>query len=115
MDCHSCQYIQYDGTPYGRCSHRGHKNVTFSLQDAKKRSKKGERIYNTQICPDFKRKRRCSNCSHWKRGEYFADGKTPARKGKCLFGIVGRNGDDCPMWDRNKNTSWKKQKQGEKE
>ena len=113
MDCHRCQNLRYDGSPYGRCIHRGHRDVVFSREDARKRAKEGVRVYNKQICPDFKLKRRCANCSHWKRGEYFADGITPARKGECLFGIVGRSGDDCPMWEQSKKTSWRKNRNKE--
>ena len=108
MDCHRCQHLRYFGGACSRCTHRGHKDVVFSRYEAKRKP------YNRQICPDFKLKKRCANCTHWNRGEYFADGRTPAKKGKCMFGIVERNGEDCPMWEQNKKTSWKKRKQGEK-
>lgn len=106
MDCHRCIYLRYDGCPYGRCSHSGHSDVRFSKEDLKKRASEGTRTYNKMICPDFKMKRRCSNCRYWVRGEYFADGKTPAKKGRCSLRVVVP-GDKCPIWEQGK-TSWKK-------
>lgn len=90
MDCHRCEFIRYDGCRYGRCSHAGHSDVRFV------RSGKGSaRPYNMQICPDFRLRKRCSNCRYWKRGRYFADGNTPAEKGRCSLEI---SGGVCPLW-----------------
>lgn len=104
MDCHRCKHIRYDGCRYGRCSHRGHLDVVLSP------GSDGNRPYNRQICPDFDLRRRCSNCAHWIRGEYFADGMTPARKGMCDLGndVSGRV---CPEWKLSTKTSWKKKKE----
>lgn len=108
MDCHRCIYLRYDGCSYGRCTHRGHSDVKFSKEGLKKRVAEGKRTYNKQICPDFKMKKRCSNCKHWIRGEYFADGVTPARKGGCSLRIMVPC-EQCPMWKQGP-TTWKKKR-----
>lgn len=108
MDCHRCIHIRYDGCKYGRCSHRGHGDVRLSIEDAKRRAKDGRRDYNRQICPDFVMRRRCSNCKYWFRGRYFADGKTPAGKGRCSLGI-DKCAEECPIWKAGP-TSWKKRR-----
>ena len=93
MDCHRCENIRYDGCPYGHCIHEGHRDVRFT-----KRRDGEARPYNRQICPDFVMRKRCSNCTYWVRGKYYADGKTPASKGRCSLKIVERNVHDCPLW-----------------
>lgn len=100
MDCHRCEYIRYDGCHYGRCSHVGHSDVVLLP------GKDGKRPYNKQICADFRLKKKCSNCRYWIRGEYFCDGKTPARKGRCSLDIFG-TGSTCELWKAGK-TSWRK-------
>jgi hypothetical protein len=81
--------------------HPGHRDVKFYRRKAGE-----ERPYNKQICPDFKMKKRCSNCRYWERGEYFADGVTPSRKGRCSLDCQ-RDGKICELWKPGK-TSWKK-------
>lgn len=100
MDCHRCQNIVYSGCKYGRCSLPGHQDVHLEI------ARDGPRRYNKQICPDFKQRRRCSNCAYWLRGEYFADGKTPSRKGRCSLKIKPEDGK-CRLWRQGK-TSWRK-------
>ncbi len=102
MDCHRCEHIRYDGCRYGRCSHVGHSDVRIEP------GKDGKRPYNKMICPDFKLRRKCSNCKYWLRGKYFADGKTPASKGRCSLNIL-TEGLCCKMW-RKGNTSPKNRK-----
>lgn len=102
MDCHRCEYIRYAGCRYGRCSHKGHVDVVLVA------GRDGKRPYNRQICPDFKLRKKCSNCIHWIRGEYFSDGITPAKKGRCKFGYSDKSGASCPYWKLSKRTSWKK-------
>ena len=102
MDCHRCENLQYGGCPYGRCVHPGHKDVKFF------RKKGAPRPYNKQICPDFRMKKRCSNCRYWERGEYFADGNTPAKKGRCSLRCQ-KEGKICRLWKPGK-TSWKKRR-----
>ena len=102
MDCHRCEHIRYDGCRYGRCSHVGHSDVRIEP------GKDGKRPYNKMICPDFKLRRKCSNCKYWLRGRYFADGKTPASKGRCSLKIL-TGGLCCKMW-RKGNTSPKNRK-----
>lgn len=104
MDCHRCIHIKYAGCRYGRCDCPGHSGIVLV------KSRSGRRSYNNLICPDFVMRRRCSNCVHWKRGEYFADNKTPATKGCCTLGNVISNGGPCPDWKQNKKTSWNKSK-----
>lgn len=101
MDCHRCVNLTYSGCRYGRCSHPGHRDVVLRLDAA------GKRPYNRQICPDFVMKRRCSNCKYWKRGRYFADGITPATKGKCSLDVL-RTADACPMWGAGPTSSRKR-------
>lgn len=103
MDCHRCEYLSYGGCPYGRCTHKGHKDVKFIRR---KGAKGSERPYNKQICLDFKLKRLCSNCRYWIRGEYFADGNTPSKKGRCSLRCQ-KDGKICRLWKPGK-TSWKK-------
>lgn len=106
MDCHRCEYLQYGGCPYGRCAHPGHSDVRLF------RRKPGEeRPYNKQICPDFRLKKRCSNCRYWERGEYFADGSTPSKKGHCSL-RCRKDGVICRLWKPGK-TSWKKRRNGD--
>jgi len=107
MDCHRCERVSYAGCRYGRCSHPGHKDVVLKL------TKGAKRAYNKQICPDFVMKRRCSNCRYWKRGRYFADGVTPATKGRCSLDIL-REASECPMWKAGP-TSSRKRKETENE
>ena len=102
MDCRRCENIRYDGCRYGRCSCSGHEDVRLSP------GKDGKRPYSRSICPDFVLKRRCSNCRYWIRGEYFADGRTPARKGRCSLDFV-KAGSSCGLW-RKGTTSWRKRK-----
>lgn len=97
MDCHRCEFLRYDGCPYGRCTHHGHPDVRLSREEARARAESGKRDYNRQICPDFVLKKRCANCRYWRRGRYFADGKTPATKGHCSLRVQER-GKDCPLW-----------------
>ncbi len=106
MDCHRCENLRYDGCPYGRCVCPGHLNVRFSREDAKRRASEGNRPYNKQICPDFRMRKRCSNCKYWIRGSYFADGKTPSVKGRCSLKL-SKDAAECPLWAKGK-TSWKK-------
>lgn len=101
MDCHRCEYIRYAGCRYGRCSHKGHVDVVLVA------GRDGKRPYNRQICPDFKLRKKCSNCIHWIRGEYFADGKTPARRGACELGKFASSGF-CTDWKLSTRTSWRK-------
>lgn len=96
MDCHRCKYIRYDGFRYGRCSHPGHQDVKFIPR--KHREEGAARPYSKLICKEFCLRKRCANCSHWVRGEYYRDGQTPAKKGYCSLGIVDRN-EDCPKWE----------------
>ena len=111
MDCHRCKNIRYDGNPYGRCALPGHQDVVLRRRG---RDEAGtQRPYNRQVCPDFVMRRRCSNCAYWSRGEYFRDGKTPSRKGKCSLRIVERDGHDCPLWKRGQ-TRWKKRPRAER-
>ena len=107
MDCRRCKHVRYDGCRHGRCSHSGHLGVVLSP------GKDGKRPYNRQICPDFEIRARCSNCIHWIRGEYFSDGMTPARKGRCDVGN-DVSGGICPGWKISTKTSWRKRKKGEK-
>jgi len=102
MDCHRCEYVRYDGCSYGHCVHRGHKDVILCAGP-----KGGKRRYNMDICPDFKLKKRCSNCKYWTRGKYFADGRTPARKGRCSLRCVEAGGD-CPLWKKRSASGRKK-------
>lgn len=97
MDCHRCEYIRYDGSRYGRCAHPGHSDVKFVPK--KNRPTDSKRPYSKLVCKEFKLKKRCSNCKNWIRGRYFADGETPAAKGKCKLRICERNGYDCPLWE----------------
>lgn len=101
MDCHRCENLRYSGCRYGRCSHPGHRDVVLRLD------KSGERKYNRQICLDFALKKRCSNCRYWKRGRYFADGITPAKKGFCSLKILMK-ADECPMWKAGPTSSRKR-------
>ena len=101
MDCHRCANLRYAGCRYGRCSHPGHQDVVLTL-------KKGERSkYSRKICPDFVMKKLCSNCKYWIRGRYFADGITPATKGRCSLKIL-RSADECPMWGAGPTSSRKR-------
>lgn len=97
MDCHRCENLRYDGCPYGRCSHPGHSDVRLEIGQGRE---EGRRPYNRQVCPDFRLKRRCSNCKYWERGRYFSDGKTPAAKGKCSLDIPSSqmSGGICELW-----------------
>jgi len=104
MDCHRCIYIRYDGCRYGRCTHPGHLDVRLVPKGS--RPKGHKRPYSRMICREFKLRKKCSNCKHWVRGEYFADGHTPAKKGKCSLRVIER-GADCPLWKMGP-TSWKK-------
>jgi len=108
MDCHRCENLRYDGCHYGRCIHKGHGDVLLSRREARKRAEAGQRDYNRQICPDFKLKKRCSNCKYWIRGAYFGDGKTPAKKGRCSLRIV-LSCEYCPLWSLGK-TKWVKRR-----
>lgn len=112
MDCHRCMNLKYAGCSYGKCSHPGHSDVVFVPKA--KREKEGTyvRPYSREICPDFRLRKRCANCKHWKRGEYFADGRTPAKKGRCSLRLI-QCGADCPLWKKGP-TSWKKRKEGVK-
>lgn len=101
MDCHRCEHIRYDGCRYGRCSHVGHSDVRIEP------GKDGKRPYNKMICPDFKLRRKCSNCKYWLRGRYFADGKTPATKGRCSLGIL-MSAEECPVWGAGSTSSRKR-------
>lgn len=112
MDCHRCRHIRYDGCSYGRCSLPCHPDVRLVRPGSKGR-KSDSRPYNMQKCPDFSLMRRCSNCRYWKRGEYFSDGRTPARKGRCSLDL-SFSADSCPMWKKGK-TSWRKQGRSGKE
>ena len=67
----------------------------------------GKRKYNRQICPDFVMKKRCSNCKYWIRGRYFADGATPATKGRCSLKISRLEGV-CPVWGAGSTSSRKR-------
>jgi len=59
-------------------------------------------------------KKLCSNCKYWKRGRYFADGITPAEKGKCSLEIL-MSAEECPMWGAGQTSSRKrKEKNNEK-
>ena len=103
MDCHRCVHLRYDGSRYGRCSLPQHSRVRFTP----KSQRGGEpRPYSREECPDFAIRRRCSNCRYWARGEYFADGVTPARKGSCTLDVP-RDASDCPLWSKGP-TSWRK-------
>ena len=104
MDCHRCCHIRYDGVKYGRCSHPDHLDVKFIPKS--KRVERRFRPYNMQICKDFKLVRKCSNCKNWIRGEYYNDGVTPAKKGRCSLRCFER-GADCPLWEIGP-TSWVK-------
>lgn len=106
MDCHNCEHLRYDGCHYGRCVHRNHRNVSFSREKSKALAKNGFRVYNRETCPDFILKKRCANCKYWKRGRYFADGKTPAEKGRCSLRVIER-GKDCPLWTKGSTTTKK--------
>jgi hypothetical protein len=94
MDCHSCIYLGYEGRRLGKCTHPNHPDVEFVP-----RSKRRKRPYNKDKCPDFVLFRRCANCKYWERGKYFADGKTPARKGRCSLSLP-QTGRLCHMWKR---------------
>ena len=98
MDCRRCIHIRYSGCRHGRCSHPGHKDVVLRPGSG----------YNTQICGDFVFRRRCSNCAHWLRGEYFGDGITPALGGGCSMGMAPDEAGFCMKWKKNRMTSWKK-------
>lgn len=104
MNCHRCKNLVYCGCPYGRCGHPGHKDVTL------RRSQDGKRKYNRKICPDFELRKSCSNCAHWIRGRYFADGKTPSRKGRCSLDILYSGGAPCGKWEQGP-TSWRRPKE----
>lgn len=104
MDCHRCEHIRYDGCRYGRCSCPGHSDVRLVLDKSKDR----KRPYNKRICPDFRLRRKCSNCRYWIRGKYFSDGKTPAKKGRCSLDIKEQG--PCDIWKEGK-TSWRKRRQ----
>ena len=106
MDCHRCENIRYGGCPYGRCIHPGHQDVRLS----RKRPEGSERPYNMQICPDFRMKKRCSNCKYWIRGAYYSDGVTPAKKGRCSLRCK-EIGKECPLWKQGP-TSWRKKTDG---
>lgn len=109
MDCHRCENLRYGGCSGGRCVHPGHKDVKFVRRKAGDNSPdRKERPYNKQICPDFKLKKLCSNCRYWERGEYFADGETPSRKGRCSLRCQ-KDGKVCRIWKPGK-TSWKKRR-----
>ena len=99
MDCHSCEFLSYAGCRYGRCTHSGHRDVVLAKGDGRP----GHRSYNKQVCKDFAKKKRCSNCMYWKRGKYFADGKTPAERGRCSLDLeeLGRN---CIMWKQGRTS-----------
>lgn len=103
MDCHRCENLRYAGCRYGRCSHRGHLDVVLKLEKGAGR----KRPYNRQICPDFVMRKRCSNCLYWRRGKYFADGKTPATTGRCSLN-VGTDAAACAMWRKGPTSSSKK-------
>ena len=108
MDCHRCVHLKYSGCPYGRCTHPGHLDVVFVPKSKRSGEAEGKRPYSREICPDFKLRKKCSNCKHWKRGEYFADGMTPAKKGGCSLRLK-ECGPDCPLWKQGP-TSWKKKR-----
>jgi len=94
MDCHRCSHLRYDGSRYGRCSLPQHAGVRFTP----KSQRMGEpRPYSRETCPDFSLRRSCPNCRYWSRGEYFADGVTPARKGACTLD-VRKSASECPLW-----------------
>ena len=105
MDCHRCKYLRYDGCRYGRCSHPGHQDVRFILKH--NRGPNSKRPYSREVCKEFVLRRKCSNCINWVRGKYFADGMTPATKGRCKLMVCERNGEDCPLWELGP-TSWRK-------
>lgn len=107
MDCHRCIFIKYNGCRYGRCTHPGHPDVKFVPKE--QRSADISRPYSREICKDFCLRKKCSNCKKWIRGQYFADGKTPAVRGRCSLRLVER-GEDCPQWEIGP-TSWKKRSQ----
>lgn len=102
MDCHNCVYIRYSGSSYGRCTCPGHQDVVFSKEAKEKRKRDGKRVYSRQICNEFKLRQRCSNCMHWVRGKYFADGKTPSAKGYCNLGNY-TDYNLCPCWKLKKS------------
>lgn len=104
MDCHRCVFLKYDGCRYGRCTHQAHLDVKFVLKSQRKN--KGSRPYSREICKEFILKKKCSNCKKWIRGEYFADGKTPSKRGRCSLRLMER-GEDCPLWEIGP-TSWRK-------
>lgn len=104
MDCHRCYHLRYDGCRYGHCTHPYHQDVRLVPKSERKEGI--PRPYNHDICREFKLRRKCSNCKHWIRGRYFADGRTPATKGHCAFKYV-EMGEDCPKWAIGP-TSWKK-------
>lgn len=108
MDCHRCENLRYSGSRYGRCSHVGHQDVVIS------RGTGGARPYNREICPDFVLRRRCSNCRYWVRGKYFADGKTPATKGRCSLDILYTGVAPCAVWRQGPTSSRKKKERKEK-
>ena len=105
MDCRRCIYVAYNGCPH--CTHPGHRDVVIPRRNGRS---DGSRPYSREICKDFVLRRKCSNCLNWIRGEYFADGVTPATKGKCRLRCQER-GEDCPLWEPGK-TSWRKGKTG---
>jgi len=108
MDCHRCENLTYAGSRYGRCSHPGHRDVVLRL------SGEGKRKYNKQFCAEFVMKKRCSNCKYWERGRYFADGITPATKGRCSLKIL-MSAEECPMWGAGSTSSRKrKEKRNER-
>jgi len=107
MDCHRCKFLKYDGCRYGRCTHQCHPDVKFVPKSQRKEG--SSRPYSREICKDFRLRKKCSNCKKWIRGEYFADGKTPAKKGRCSLRLIER-GEDCPLWAPGP-TSWKKRRQ----
>lgn len=98
MDCHRCVYLRYGGCPH--CTHRGHRDVVLRRGD--------ERPYNRMLCKDFVMKKRCSNCKYWKRGRYFADGTTPAARGKCSLGLA-EHALVCPMWAQGRTSGRRKE------
>lgn len=111
MDCHRCYYLRYDGCRYGRCTHPFHPDVRMVPKSQRKEG--APRPYNREICLEFKLVRKCSNCRHWIRGEYFADGRTPATKGHCALRCMER-GAECPVWEIGP-TSWKKRGKNNKQ
>lgn len=107
MDCHRCVYLRYDGCPH--CVHPDHLDVKRERRaNGRVAGDKAKRAYSKEWCADFKLRKRCSNCKHWRRGEYFGDGMTPARKGHCSLRIVLKD-ENCPLWEIGP-TSWRKRR-----